>query len=196
MPTLRPTRSCLGLLLIALTTGCASAAPFSLPTPGLATLAQEEEYFFATPPEAMEALGATPLRSRVQNLMDSYEDELARARRAQGGFLNTTLSVLGLVLPVAGTASTIALSDPDQIEAVSIATGAATTVTMALSLLLKPQAKAAAARQCASFLETSIASFRRRWETPASIAGTPQEWNTYLTMRATLEPGRVAACTR
>ena len=189
-------RLSIALFLAVTTSACASAAPFSVPTPGLDALQQEEPYLYAAPTQAMDALDGTPLRGRVANLIATYEEELARAEEAQGGFLNTTLSILGLVLPLAGTASAVALEDPDQIQTVAIVTGAAATATMALNLLLKPQAKSAAAAGCGSFLESALESLRRQWDPPqrTSISGTPEEWSTYLTMRATLDFGRVAAC--
>lgn len=193
----RPTPRALFLLLLSIpVAGCGSAAPFSVQTPGLEALQQERPYLYATPPDAMEALGGTPLPARVRNLAETYEGELQRAQRAQGGFLNTTLSLFGLVLPISGTVAAIALSDPDDVQTVSIIAGAATTAVMALNLLLKPQAKSAAAAQCASFLESALESIELRWTAPQldALSGTPQDWNTYLTMRGTLEPGRVSAC--
>ena len=177
-------------------TGCAASRPFSVSTPGLEALQQEEPYLYASPPQAIQALGGASLRGRIDNLVETYEQELTRAENAQGGFLNTALSVLGLILPISGTVSAVALSDPDQLQTVGIVAGAATTAVMGLNLLLKPQAKAAAAAECASFLGSALEAVRRRWDPSQldSLLGTPQDWNSYLTMRATLEPSRVAAC--
>ena len=184
------------LLFATATAGCAGSAPFSISTPGLETLRQEEPHFYAAPTDAADALSGMPLGARVQNVISSYEEELGRAQRAQGGFLNTILSVLGIALPISGTASAVALSDPDQVQTVAIVSGAATTAILALNLLLRPEAKSAAAANCASFLESALESYRQRWD-PArldAVGDTPEEWRTYLTMRATLEPGRRAAC--
>ncbi len=183
-------------LLIPITAACGAARPFTVQTAGLERLQQEEPYLYATPADAMTSLGRASLRGRVEGFVATYEEELARARAAQGGLLNTTLSILGVVLPVSGVASSIALSDPDHVQTVSIVTGAATTGVMVLSLILKPQAKAAAAAQCASYLETALEAVRARWSPPqlASLTGTEQEWNTYLTLRGSLDPGRRAAC--
>ncbi len=158
-------------------------------------MSQEEAHFFVDPSAAQAALGGTSLRVRIDNTISVYEAELDRARAAQGGFLNTALSVFGLLLPVSGTAASIALSDPDHVQTVSIVTGAATTVILGLNLLLKPGAKAASAAQCEAFLESALESYRQRWGSErGAISGSAEEWNTYLTMRATLEPGRRAAC--
>lgn len=176
---------------------CASAAPFSVATPGLATMAQEEAHFYSPPADAMRALGSTPVRGRVGNAMAVYEEELERARRAQGGFLNTTLSIFGLLLPISGTVGSIALSDPDHVQTVSIIAGGATTAIMLLNLVLKPEAKSAAAARCAAYLESALEAYRQRY-TPRleTLENTQPEWNTYMTMRATLEPGRAVACER
>ncbi|MDH3207980.1 MAG: hypothetical protein OEO79_15345 [Gemmatimonadota bacterium] len=183
-------------LLILSTAACGSARPFSLASPGLDRLTQEDPYLYASPAEAMQALGSGSLSGRVTNYIETYEAELGRAEAAKGGFLNTTLSILGLVLPLSGTVAAVAISDDDQAQTVSIAAGAATTAVMAIGLLFKPQAKAAAATQCATYLESALEALRARWEpsTLAAVTGTEAEWNTYLTMRGTLEPGRRAAC--
>ena len=192
---MRPPRLA-ALLLVTAAAGCSAAAPFSIATPGLETLRQEEPHFYVAPTQAADALSGMPLGARIQNVVSSYEDELDRAERAQGGFLNTVLSVLGLALPISGTAAALALSDPDQVQTVAVVAGAATTAILGLNLLLKPDAKSAAAANCASFLESALESYRQRWDLARleSVGDTPDEWRTYLTMRATLEPGRLAAC--
>ena len=194
--SLRATRTrILSPLMVLCATACASAAPFSVTSPGLETMRQEEPHFFVPPSDAMDALAATSLRSRIDNTVAVYESELSRARSAQGGLLNATLNVLGLLLPISGTASAIALSDPDQAQTVGLVAGAATTAVLGLNLLLKPGAKAESARQCQEFLEGAIESYHLRWGAEGeSVSGTEQEWSTYLTMRATLEPGRRSAC--
>ncbi|MDH3272536.1 MAG: hypothetical protein OEN56_14460 [Gemmatimonadota bacterium] len=175
---------------------CGAARPFSVTTPGLQRLQQENTYLYAEAPGAMQALGSASLGDRVQNLIDTYEEELVRAEAAQGGFLNTTLNILGILLPVSGTASAIALSDPDDAKTVGIVAGAATTATMALNLLLKPGAKAAAASECAGFLGSALTAIRLQWDESrlGSLEGTQEEWDSYLTMRGTLEPARSTAC--
>jgi len=183
-------------LLILSTAACGSTRPFSLATPGLDRLSQEDPYLYASPAEAMQALGGRSLGSRVTNFIETYEAELVRAEDAQGGVLNSMLSILGLVLPLSGTVAAVAISDDDQAQTVSIAAGAATTAVMGIDLLFKPQAKAAEAERCATYLESALEALHARWE-PATLAaatGTEEEWRTYLTMRGTLEPGRRAAC--
>ena len=188
-------QNCVGLLLVLSAAGCASAAPFSAPSPGLDMMRQEEAYFYARPSDAATALGGNSLRARIDNTIAVYEAELARAQAAQGGFLNGTLNVLGFLLPISGTATSLALSDPDQVQTVAVVAGAATTAILGINLLLKPGAKAAAAAQCEAFLASAIDSFVERWgRGPGTTAGTEAEWNTYLTMRATLKPGRLSAC--
>lgn len=173
---------------------CASTAPFSTGSPGLDMMGQEEAHFFGDGSVAREALGANPLRARIDNTVMVYETELARARAAQGGFLNSVLSILGLALPISGTAASVALSDPDDIETVSIVTGVATTAVLALNLLVKPGEASASAARCEAFLESALALYERRWGPDRVVSGTAEEWDTYLTMRATLEPGRIEAC--
>lgn len=193
----RPTRGHhFGLLISALLlSGCASAAPFSIATPGLDAMAEEVPYFFVPSDRAQAELGSTPLRARIDNAMQVYEDELSRARAAQGGFLNATLNILGLLLPISGTASSIALSDPDDVQTVAVVAGSATTAILLLDLLLKPGAKSAAAAECEAYLESALAVFRQRWGTDrTAVTGTDEEWTTYLTMRATLDQGRQSAC--
>lgn len=183
------------LLLAVALSGCASAAPFSVSTPGIQAMSQEEPHFFTPTEQARGALAATPLRARIDNAMSVYEEELTRARAAQGGFLNTTLNILGLLLPISGTASSIALSDPDDVQTVAVVAGSATTAILLLDLLLKPGAKSASAAECEAYLEAALAVFERRWGSDLSgVTGTDEEWNTYLTMRATLEQGRATAC--
>lgn len=188
-------RSLLALFAIAILSGCASAAPFSVATPGLEAMGEEEAWFFTPVDRARDALQGTSLRARIDNTMQVYEDELERARRAQGGVLNATLNVLGLLLPISGTASSIALSDPDDVQTVAVVAGSATTAILLLDLLLKPGAKSAAARECEAYLESALAVFQQRWGTDrTAVTGTDEEWTTYLTMRATLEQGRESAC--
>lgn len=175
---------------------CGSVRPFSVMTPGLERLGEEEAHLYADADAAMQALGPSTLGARVQNLIDTYEDELARAEEAQGGALNTTLAVVGIVLPIGGTVSAAALSDPDHVQAVSIATGAATVLTLGLDLLLKPGAKAAAAAECSGFLASALEAIRLQWNESelTSLEGTSDQWARYMSMRGTLEPGRRAAC--
>lgn len=183
------------LFLAIVVGGCAGVRPFSVPTPGLETLSEEEAYFYVDRAEAMDALGSRSLARRVANFRSTYQAELERAEAAQGGFLNTTFGVLGILLPVSGTASALALSDPDHVEAVGIATGVATTVVMGLNLLLKPGQKKAEAAECAGFLASALEAMRRQWgDGDIDLAGTEEEWSTYLAVRATLEPGRTVAC--
>lgn len=175
--------------------GCGAARPFAVPTQGLATLQEEDAYLYADRSSAATDLGPTSLERRVTNLRSTYEAEFQRAEAAQGGFLNATLGILGILLPVSGTASALALSDPDDVEAVGIATGVATTAVMGLNLILKPGKKSAEAAQCAGFLSSALEAIRRQWgEGEIDLAGTEEEWNTYLTMRGTLEPARAEAC--
>ncbi len=175
--------------------GCGAARPFTVPTPGLETLQEEDAYLYVDRESAASALGATSLERRVTNLRSTYQAELARAEAAQGGFLNATLGVLGILLPVSGTASALALSDPDHVEAVGVATGVATTVIMGLDLILKPGQKNAEAAECAGFLASALEAIRLQWgEGAVDLEGTPEEWNVYLTLRGTLEPARAVAC--
>ena len=156
---------------------------------------EEEAQFFRPVTSARAELAAVPLRTRIDNALSVYEEELGRARATQGGFLNATLDVLGLLLPISGTASAVALSDPDDIQTVAVVAGAATTGILVLDLLLKPGQKSSSAARCEAFLESAIASFEDRWgDDRSAVVGTDEEWDTYLTMRATLERGRVAAC--
>lgn len=189
-------RAILMLVLVLAPGACRSAAPFSVPTPGLETLSQEEPYLYANASEARNALAGVPLRGRIQNFMDTYEAERVRARGAQGGMLNATLSVLGILLPISGTVSAIALSNPDDIQTVSIVTGAATTAVLALKLLLKPEAKAAAAARCESFLDAALESSRQRWRPDRleAVTGEAEDWERYLAVRGALEPVRLASC--
>lgn len=191
------TTALLGILVAGPLTGCASAAPFSILTPGLQTMEQEVEYFHGPSAAAQAALRNTPLRARIDNTIAVYEEELGRAQAAQGGLLNGTLNILGLLLPISGTASALALSDPDDVQTVAVAAGAATTAILALNLLLKPGAKASAARECEAYLQSALSVFERQWGPDrSSVEGTDAEWNTYLTMRATLDGGREGACGR
>ncbi len=175
--------------------GCGAARPFTVPNPGLTALQEEEPYLYTDRATAMQALGASSLDTRITNLRTTYEGELARADAAQGGFLNTTLGILGILLPVSGTASALALSDPDHVEAVGIATGVATTAVMGLDLILKPGKKSAEAAECAGFLASALEAIRLRWgDGEINASGTQEEWTAYLTMRGTLEPARAVAC--
>ena len=191
-----PSRCTVLLLAVLALGGCAATGPFTIQTPGIGMLEAEAPHLYGAPPSAMSALGAGTLQERVLNLITTYEEELVRAERAQGGVLNTMLAILGLALPLSGTAAAIGLSDPDDAQTVAIVAGTATTVVMLTDLIFKPGNRQAAAVQCAGFLESALEAIRLQWDESsiASLSGTEEDWDQYLTVRGTLEPARATAC--
>ncbi len=186
------------LLCVGSLVGCAGAAPFTTPSPALATLEAEEPFLYQEPDRAIAGLSETELSlaGRIGNLFNVYEAELANAEAAQGGILNGFLSVTSLVLPLAGTVSAFALSNPDDVETVTAATGIATTLVVAINLIAKPKAKSDGAAACETFLRNALESLGQRWDRDNldRVTGTPDDWRLYLAVRGSLDAGRDAAC--
>lgn len=185
-------------LLSLLVTACPGPAPFSRPSPELAALEEEEPVLYAAPDVAEARLAQTDLPdlpSRIGNLYDAYEGELRNAERAQGGAVNTLLSLATVLVPLGGTVSAVALSKDDAATVAGITAGA-TTALVAINLLFKPGQKAAAAKRCQEFLRSALETLNRRWDrdTLSAIQGTPEEWATYLAVRGSLDAGKSGAC--
>ncbi len=178
---------------------CAGPRPFTVPSPQLEALNEEEPYLYEDPALARERLAQTRLSglgARIANLFTAYEQELLRAQRAQGGALNAFLSITSVLLPLSGTITPFVISNPDDAEAVSTATAGATTAVVLLNLLFKPQAKAGKSAACEVFLRDALESLDRRWDRTAlaSIPDTEEEWRVYLAVRGALDAGKEGAC--
>ncbi len=187
------------VVLLGATVGCAGAQPFSAPTPALQVLEEEEPFLYEEPAVARAALdrpGAPGLSDRIVNLITAYEEELVRAEGAQGGALNTVLTLATLAVPVGGMVAPLFVDDPDRVKRIAAISAGVTTALVGVNLLLKPQAKKQAAARCETFLRYALESLRRRWDVTAldQLDETDNEWRAYLSTRTGLEAGRQAAC--